>query len=373
MPCDAVVVIGHRPIHYDDPSWDWPANNNINGNINGITIIGCSGSEYGANGNVHAGMPYSPNQNPRAQMDYALDPSEIANLPYQSPEVLVVGVNPCTKTPTDWSSNYPTVFQGAVMSELAYHARDTYIPCLNTLRNQGWKVADDEAEAMGLVLHDPDTGLDCTLLKKADGSGYAFVFAGTDISKMRLSATNVGLIMSPFLSGVVGSLPKSKLLAAVGLVSSIPDLKTDVYQTFYGMDAQYYQAFVNAILLHAQLGQNVPLTFVGHSLGGGEATLASLVTGRPALIYNPAELSKATHDMIEEIGFSTDESPNIYRYVMEGDYVTGGQELLNDLGAELIPHGIRNNIINGTEGDAHSCKTMIDNISCNESVNWNQK
>ena len=36
---------------------------------------------------------------------------------------------------------------------------------------------------MGFVLHDDLTGLDCTLLKSADGQSYVLSFAGTDLKK----------------------------------------------------------------------------------------------------------------------------------------------------------------------------------------------
>ena len=60
------------------------------------------------------------------------------------------------------------------------------------------------------------------------------------------------------------------------------------------------------------------LTFVGHSLGGGEAALASMVTGNPAITYNPAAVSNTTIDKLKDAHFSTDTS-RILQYVIKGD------------------------------------------------------
>ena len=64
----------------------------------------------------------------------------------------------------------------------------------------------------------------------------------------------------------------------------------------------------------------ITLTFVGHSLGGGEAALASMVTGNPAVTYNPAAVSNATINKLKEGNLSTNTS-RILQYIIKGEPV----------------------------------------------------
>ena len=60
-----------------------------------------------------------------------------------------------------------------------------------------------------------------------------------------------------------------------------------------GMSPQYALAVINARILDKELGDS-ELSFVGHSLGGGEAAAASMATGRDAITFNPAAVSPLT-------------------------------------------------------------------------------
>ena len=60
-----------------------------------------------------------------------------------------------------------------------------------------------------------------------------------------------------------------------------------------GLSRHYKQALKNAKYL-SEILENSKLFFVGHSKGGGEATLCALDTGRPAVVFNPAPLSNLT-------------------------------------------------------------------------------
>lgn len=73
---------------------------------------------------------------------------------------------------------------------------------------------------------------------------------------------------------------------------SLSDVIADVAQLI-GISSQYNTAIDNAIKLSEKLG-DLELTFVGHSLGGGEAAAASMATGRAAMTFNPAALSNYT-------------------------------------------------------------------------------
>ena len=67
-----------------------------------------------------------------------------------------------------------------------------------------------------------------------------------------------------------------------------------------GMSSEFRESARNAKLISDYLGKNVELTFIGHSQGGAEAALNSLVTsdinvvGRKAITFNAAGLSNNT-------------------------------------------------------------------------------
>ena len=96
--------------------------------------------------------------------------------------------------------------------------------------------------------------------------------------------------------------------------NSVEDVLEDVAQII-GLSPQYETAIYNGQTLSNELGKN-ELTFVGHSLGGGEAAAASMATGRPAITFNPAAVSPLTK-YINNLGSPS----NIvnYRIVPTGD------------------------------------------------------
>lgn len=77
--------------------------------------------------------------------------------------------------------------------------------------------------------------------------------------------------------------------------NSIEDVLEDVAQ-LAGVAPQYHTAIHNARTLSNELG-NSELTFVGHSLGGGEAIASSMATGRAAITFNPAAVSELTKQL----------------------------------------------------------------------------
>ncbi len=85
------------------------------------------------------------------------------------------------------------------------------------------------------------------------------------------------------------------LVAASRIITGTTDVMDWVQNGLQvvGMSGQYDQAVQLANAMDAYAG-STPLTFVGHSLGGGLAALASLVMQREALTYNPAALSSIT-------------------------------------------------------------------------------
>ena len=73
---------------------------------------------------------------------------------------------------------------------------------------------------------------------------------------------------------------------------NLKDWRNNIWQIL-GLSSDYSQALKNAKLLSDKL-KDSKLFFVGHSKGGGEASLCSLATGRPAVVFNPAPLSRFT-------------------------------------------------------------------------------
>lgn len=75
------------------------------------------------------------------------------------------------------------------------------------------------------------------------------------------------------------------------------DLISDVLQLF-GKSGQYADAVDNGRKISSDLSGK-ELTFVGHSLGGGEAAASALATGRDAITFNAAGLSDATKSNLQ--------------------------------------------------------------------------
>jgi hypothetical protein len=83
------------------------------------------------------------------------------------------------------------------------------------------------------------------------------------------------------------------ILAFAGTdATSITDLLTDLSQALGVTPPQYFEASSLAIATSKRHGGNIVLT--GHSLGGGLAAYASMVSHLPATTINPAPLMGAT-------------------------------------------------------------------------------
>lgn len=419
LPCNSVVVDGKYP---REPAPEYPEDPGIPyGPIGGggrtPNAESTTHTPSGA-GNGHGSTPSQTSTSSRKhnddrhQMDEMMDEDEIINTPYSDeprmdldfddlhiPDIdWITGGSvgeqgkakaPCPDDPKGFDpETQPGAFEGAVMSELSYGNKETRGDCKDKLKDDyGWEVADEEAKKMGIKLHDEISGLDCTLLKKRDGSGYVLAFAGTD-PKKNVSWDNIKQIINPF--------SELKLAERVyELLAIAPDVRTDIYQFLFGMDVQYLQAMTNAITLKEKLGDNADITFVGHSLGGGLASLASLVTDCPALTYNPAALCPMSKLELMLQGYNIDSS-KINRYTMEKDPVSGFQGFVNTClnnVNELFDFPFFNYCIaQGHNIDVdydekislwykynpnnilkhHECVTIIDNLDCDE-IKWSNK
>ena len=138
--------------------------------------------------------------------------------------------------------------------------------------------------------------------------------------------------------------------------NSFEDAVEDIAQ-IAGSAPQYHTAINNARTLSNELGDN-ELTFVGHSLGGGEAIAASMATGRAAITFNPAAVSGLT-----KLFEGLNKTPDVVNYRAIGTKIGIGNlriggDILNNLQEKIglflpgktigIPTGI---IPNHTIGD----------------------
>jgi hypothetical protein len=151
----------------------------------------------------------------------------------------------------------------------------------------------------GIKYDDSETGLNSALYQRITQSGgvvYVYATAGTDP-------------LSP--AGV----------------------NADVSQLF-GVSAQYAESVLNAKQISKALAGN-ELSFVGHSLGGGEAAANAEASGKSAITFNAAGLSNATK---RNLGISGASDLKI------DDYETGGQVLNVQRILGLTPEGIRHDV-----------------------------
>ncbi len=145
---------------------------------------------------------------------------------------------------------------------------------------------------------------------------------------------------------------------------SVADWANNVVQ-LAGLSPQYYDAISKAKDVHTLVG-GAELTFVGHSLGGGEATAASMATGDASITFNPAAVTDYT---LSVNGINGNSAAQIDNYVAIGDYMPSigirlGGDVLNNIqsnAANLQLRGRMHAVYTGFM-PTHSMKTMVDAI-----------
>ena len=210
--------------------------------------------------------------------------------------------------------NTPVGYEGALIAGFGYDDGDKYSKELE--ESYHWIENSSIPQESNIIMHDLESGFDCRFMIKKDKQGkivgFVLTFAGTDFLNNQVYQVN-----SP---------------NGTDYVVYNPDIITDITQLF-GMCEQYEQALINARRLSDYLKndsryKDIPLTFVGHSLGGGMAALASIVTGHTAITYNPAGLSSNTLSWLQENGYGHDTS-HILQYIADRDEVHIAQTLGN--------------------------------------------
>jgi RHS repeat-associated protein len=182
----------------------------------------------------------------------------------------------------DMAGDTPTVREAALMSNHVYAD-----PANPVTLEGGWEVAPRSDAPAGFVFEDKESGFKSQLYRRQLGDGtfeYNYAYAGTE--------------------------------------EIFDDGNADASQAV-GNSRQYDLAYNNSIKLSQHL-KSKELTFTGHSLGGGLATISALATQRNAITFNPAQLSVAT---INKYHLNPHEGYRVNNYIVAGEILNASQTL----------------------------------------------
>ncbi len=284
-------------------------------------------------------------------------------------DVALDGINPVSRrhpsgyitpqTDLEAKKDHTDVAAAAMAAHEVYKPHDPNHPISFTVDGQTWtEVADPKAE-LGI---DVSTGignpLKTSIFRKAADAGeepeYIVAYKGTDQT----------------MDWFAGNLPQGA-----------------------GLPALEYQSAKSIALQVAN--SDVPglsnATFAGHSLGGGLATQAHILTGNPTYAFNPAALSRDTiswarQDAVDSspyqdipatwsdwggvhgvVDLSMDPSSGLTTIVAEGDVLDKGVNRLaggfNDLGDKFIVKTDPAVVNNLTGVDQHDMGNVLNGIS----------
>gem|GEM_PF-2740794 len=129
-------------------------------------------------------------------------------------------------------------------------------------------------------------------------SGYSRI-PQTQLNHWRLTRDLLVDEASGFSSTIYFDANGSAIVAFRGTEpTDLGDIKTDIYQHVGLRAAQYEYLYRNIDVIVSRLSSAIGpnISFTGHSLGGGLATLAGLLSGRPTFAIAPAPLHQKSLD-----------------------------------------------------------------------------
>jgi hypothetical protein len=109
-----------------------------------------------------------------------------------------------------------------------------------------------------------------------------------------------------------------------------------------------------------------PLSFTGHSLGGGLASLAAFVIRDNAITFNAAGLSDAT---MKEFGVYGQSQDNISAYIVVGDRLNSFQQASGLYTAQAIVHNIASTVTSLDPTSNHRIDTVIASLQHEYQIN----
>ena len=125
---------------------------------------------------------------------------------------------------------------------------------------------------------------------------------------------------SGFFSALYGTPDRNRfVLAFRGSDESVDWTDTNFPAVLEGEGTQYKEAVAVARVVseNAKL-HGYKLSFTGHSLGGGLASVATLATGNESYVFNPAKL---TGDLVKGLGLNFKYGNRVHSTVVRGEIV----------------------------------------------------
>jgi Protein of unknown function (DUF2974) len=135
---------------------------------------------------------------------------------------------------------------------------------------------------------------------------------------------------------------------------SIEDWQHNIQQVLVGeRDGQYQAAVALALIMDAKAkAKGVKLSFTGHSLGGGLASAAAIATGREAIVFCAAGLSKKT---IADYDWEKN-SKNILNINVQGCFVS-------DLNKEMVDTTLGHSDLIGLDSRQYGQQVWLESVS----------